>query len=188
MFAGEIPVGSLALLLRRQDQRGRRHGDRLPERDGGVSPGPRRDRLRRRLAVRGVEAPTLLLSGASGTWSVTVPRTLLTKTCTAALADACFNPAAGLVSARVITLAQGAMRTMFWTKMKLVAIGMAATVLSLGGMGLAARAYYGPAEADEPAAGLVSGGAQAEEQLGRPSRQPPQGAAGDASFAHAQRE
>ncbi|HLN33416.1 MAG TPA: sigma-70 family RNA polymerase sigma factor [Gemmataceae bacterium] len=135
-----------------------------------------RDRLRRRLAVRGVEAPTLLLSGASGTWSVMVPRTLLTKTCTAALADACFNPAAGLVSARVITLVQGAMRTMFWTKMKLVAIGMVATVLSLGGMGLAARAFYLPAEVngpgDEPAAGLVPGAAQAEEQQGRPVGQP----------------
>jgi len=144
-----------------------------------------RDRLRRRLAVRGVEAPTLLLSGASGTWSVTVPRTLLTKTCTAALADACFNPAAGLVSARVITLAQGAMRTMFWTKMKLVAIGMVATVLSLGGVGLAARAFYGPMEADGPrdelAAGLVPGAAQAEEQQGRPARPPRPSFASDAS-------
>jgi len=149
-----------------------------------------RDRLRRRLTVRGVEAPTLLLSGAQGTWSVTVPRTLLTKTCTASLADACFNPAAGLVSARVITLAQGAMRTMFWTKTRLVAIGMVATVLSLGGVGLAARAFYGPTAEegprDEPAAGLVPGAAQAEEQQGRPARQPPRpSVAGDARMRKA---
>jgi RNA polymerase sigma factor (sigma-70 family) len=121
-----------------------------------------RQRLRRRLTQRGVEAPTLLLSGAGGAWSTSASRDLLRNTCAAALAKTWLNPASGLVSARVITLAQGAMRTMLWTKVRLALIGMAVAIVGAGGLGVAAHAFSSPGAAEPgemaalaPAAGAV---------------------------------
>lgn len=137
-----------------------------------------RHRLRRRLAQRGVEAPTLLFSEAGAAWTTSASRDLSRKTCEAALAKTGLNPASGLVSARVITLAQGAMRTMLWTKVRLTLIGMAVVILGAGGLGVAASAFSGPGPAEPgetatlaPAAGPDSA-QDPQEPAPRGSRRP----------------
>jgi RNA polymerase sigma factor (sigma-70 family) len=133
-----------------------------------------RQRLRRRLEMRGVEAPSLLLPAAA------VPRALFTQTCNAVLAKSCSNSAAGAVSARVITLVQGAVRTMFWTKMRLAMFWVGIAVLGVGGTGLVARTVYGLGGIDGTETGLTVA-AEGGQALSRGAESSVEGQPGKAS-------
>jgi hypothetical protein len=109
-----------------------------------------RERLRRRLQMRGIDSPTLFASAVvTSNWSASVPPGLLTKTCKAALANSSLKPAAAVVSARVFTLVQGAVRTMFWSKVRLIAVWLGTVVVGMGGAGLTVSSVYGISRIEE---------------------------------------
>jgi RNA polymerase sigma factor (sigma-70 family) len=106
-----------------------------------------RDRLRERLARRGVVVPTALLGIATigESTSAAVSKTLITKTVKAAILFAADRGAAvGAVSMRAASLAEGVIRTMYVTKATI------ASALVLGFFGTAAGvtawgSFAGPA-------------------------------------------
>jgi RNA polymerase sigma factor (sigma-70 family) len=108
-----------------------------------------RERLRKRLTQRGVA----LSAGALAVWltqegaSATVPALLTGSTMRAATEFASGKAVAGVVSARAVTLMEGALRSMFLAKLKTTAaVGILATMTGLG-IGL----WGGrPATADTP--------------------------------------
>ncbi len=110
-----------------------------------------RDRLRGRLSRRGVAGPAGALAVAlDRTGPVAVPADLIASTTLAAgRAAAGGMMTAGIVSARAVTLAEGVVRTMLFTKLKLGAAAIAATcAIAIPG----ALAYQGIGPADGPPA------------------------------------
>ncbi|HMF14410.1 MAG TPA: sigma-70 family RNA polymerase sigma factor, partial [Gemmataceae bacterium] len=94
-----------------------------------------RELLRKRLTRRGVELPAALAALALGpsAASATVPAALVQATHQAAFLFAAGQSTAGLVSAHVLALTRGVIRTMFWNKMRMsVALVL---VLGLAGAG-----------------------------------------------------
>jgi RNA polymerase sigma factor (sigma-70 family) len=138
-----------------------------------------RNRLRRRLTVRGVEAPSLLVPGFGGMWRAAVPRELLKATCNAALAKETWNSSAGPVSARVLTLAQGAMRTMLWTKLRFAMSVVTVGILGVGSAGWAAKAFSSPQAIDPPGAAPVAAAATAPDAPQDQPRPVPRGPRSD---------
>jgi RNA polymerase sigma factor (sigma-70 family) len=110
-----------------------------------------RELLRRRLTRRGLVLTGGLLAAllAEQTAPAAVPAALVNASVEAAMAFAAGNTAAGLVSAKVLTLTQGALNAMLLTKLKVVAALLAAVaVLGLGTGALTYRAVA--AGADDP--------------------------------------
>jgi RNA polymerase sigma factor (sigma-70 family) len=110
-----------------------------------------RERLRGRLTRRGVGlAVGLLVTGLATQSQASVPALLVGTTTRAALASAVGKTTAGIVSARVAELTQGAIQTMFLSKVKTVcAVALAlALVGGVAGFGLRpGKALIGVAEA-----------------------------------------
>jgi hypothetical protein len=134
--------------------------------------------LQERLTRRGVSLTAVLAAvavGANGA-SAAVPRSLVVATAQAATQVAAGQAAAaGLVSTKVTTLAEGVLKTMFMTKVKQGA-GMVILAVALAGTGTATLAYRTMAatpggateapKAQEPAADDAARVAGFVEQLG----------------------
>jgi cytochrome c peroxidase len=97
--------------------------------------------LRARLVRRGLGPAALL---AAATWpaaaSACVPAALASGTLQAAKLVAAGQAVAAVASARVVALAEGVVKTMLLTKIKLAAAALVATALLAGGVSLAMRA------------------------------------------------
>jgi RNA polymerase sigma factor (sigma-70 family) len=109
-----------------------------------------RERLRARLARRGLALSAGLLAGALTTDAAgaVLPAALAAGTLKAALLVAAGRAVAGVVSGRVDALTKGALQTMLWTKVKIVT----ACVLALGALGaVLARQSLGVGSAGGPA-------------------------------------
>ena len=118
-----------------------------------------------------------------------VPPVLAAATAKAATAFAAGSAAAAVVSAKVIALAEGTVKTMLLTKLRaitsvLLAVALAATTMGLGGTALARRALAagqgaagdaaarpeaGPAEEGKPAAKAVPNAGALESADGKPT-------------------
>jgi RNA polymerase sigma factor (sigma-70 family) len=125
-----------------------------------------RERLRRRLVQRGLTLSGALLAAvlSQATAAATVPAALVVTTARAALAISAGKSAAAGTSVAVTSLAEGVLRAMFMTKIKIVC----ATVLTLGllsgGAGWLATPGTGPARAGQELA-------QLERNLGLPGEE-----------------
>ncbi len=98
-----------------------------------------RERLRARLRRRGLELSAGLFATALSTSSASaqVSATLATSTLKAALwLAAGKEPVAGVISAQVAALIQGASKTMFYSKLKVATAVLLAVVLSTAGLGV----------------------------------------------------
>jgi hypothetical protein len=127
-----------------------------------------RELLRQRLTRRGIALSAALaaLTLAPGTASALVPAALVQMTLRAGLQLAAGQAAAGLVSAQVLALTEGVMRTMFWHKMKQAAAILLALGF-LGGVGLFASGQLtGQPGGPDPMA-------QAEDDAPRPATRQP---------------
>ena len=102
-----------------------------------------RDRLRSRLALRGLSAPAILIAAASA--SAAVPPSLLDRTALAAARVAAGRSAAGAATAAAVELSREVARSLFMARIP----GIASAVLAIsvvGGVGGLALARY----LDEP--------------------------------------
>jgi RNA polymerase sigma factor (sigma-70 family) len=116
-----------------------------------------REMLRKRLTRRGIALSAALtaLTLTPASASALVPATLVQSALRAGMLVAAGQSTAGVVSAHVLSLSEGAVRVMFWNKMKQTAAVVFVMCLVGGGFGL----YGGtrPSEApNEPAAGQDS--------------------------------
>jgi RNA polymerase sigma factor (sigma-70 family) len=137
-----------------------------------------RDRLRRRLASRGIALSGVLAASLvdGATASAAVPPMLLDSTVKAALVVAAGGPAASVVSAPVAALAEGVMKTMFLSKLRIVLV--LAVVLAIPAAGGLLYRTPGAAlvvAADPPAKAKPAsddGGAAARKALEQVAAQP----------------
>jgi RNA polymerase sigma factor (sigma-70 family) len=108
-------------------------------------------RLRRRLAQRGVDLTAVLAAAAlaPGDAAASVPKSLVAAAVQAAAPD---GPVAGLVSATVTALVNGANRAMILNQVKMVGVLLLTTVGALGVSVGAATHLDALARADEPPA------------------------------------
>ncbi len=106
-----------------------------------------RQRLRRRLARRGIEltAVPAALSVAQEVGQAAVPAALARATIGFGLSVAAGKPAAAIPS-HIAALAAGVTRAMFWSKAKITVIALLAAVLIAGGGAWAERMFAGPGE------------------------------------------
>jgi RNA polymerase sigma factor (sigma-70 family) len=116
--------------------------------------------LRRRLLRRGVTLSVGMLAGllAQNSLAAATPTALLHSTIRAGVLAAAGASAAGFVSTTATTLAQGTLRTMFMTKLKLAIVCCGALMLTLGvGALVAHRAAAGATDdtATKPSIGGV---------------------------------
>ncbi len=112
-----------------------------------------REQLRARLRRRGLDLSAGLLAAALATNSISaqLPATLTASTLRAALQiGAGRGLAAGAVSANVAALVQGAMPTMFFSKLKIVTLVVLATSICAAGLGAIARRELTDQPADPP--------------------------------------
>jgi RNA polymerase sigma factor (sigma-70 family) len=130
-----------------------------------------RERLRSRLTGRGLALSAGLFTGAFlQNASAAVPAALVDSTVKAAIPFAAGKAATGLVSAAVVALSEGALRTMYWNKLKIAAAALVA--LAILGTGVGSMAHW--ALADRPrAAGQEAGdrGGDAGRRDARPDDQ-----------------
>ncbi len=112
-----------------------------------------RQRLRRRLALRGIQLSALLaaLSLAQSTGKASVPAVLTNATIHFGLLVAAGEPAAGLVPSNVAALAAGVTRAMFLTKAKIATVLIAVSLLVVGSTALAFQTHAG-GQTEAPAA------------------------------------
>jgi RNA polymerase sigma factor (sigma-70 family) len=98
-----------------------------------------RELLRKRLTRRGISLPVALsaLALAPGAVLATVPAALVQTTLRAGLLVAAGESAAAFVSAQVLALSQGVIRTMFWHNVRI----SAAVILALGLVGSGVGLY-----------------------------------------------
>jgi RNA polymerase sigma factor (sigma-70 family) len=135
--------------------------------------------LRRRLERRGLVLTagllTILIAGEAATAGA--PAARVKATAQAAVAVAAGAPAAGLVAPHVSALTEGVLRTMFWTKLKVVtALVLAALVV--GGVGTGTLRYHLARAGDGPrgteAADQAPGG-EADRVAKAPAPEAPRG-------------
>jgi len=109
-----------------------------------------RERLRSRLAGRGLALSAGFLAGSFlQEASAAVPAALVSSTVNAAIPFAAGKAVTGLVSATVVALSEGVLRTMYWTKLKIAAAAVMA--LAIVSTGAGSMAHW--ALADRPQAG-----------------------------------
>jgi RNA polymerase sigma factor (sigma-70 family) len=156
-----------------------------------------RDRLRRRLAARGLapEAGSAALAGLvfgtcadASPLAMSLPLSLVEPTVKAALLVAAHDAAeAGLVSLSAAALAEGVLRTMFLAKLKSVALALSLILLAAGGVaGLGAYGYQVPALAPASLPVAVDPNTSAQESPAEPAaRAEPAQAESDLEKAHA---
>jgi RNA polymerase sigma factor (sigma-70 family) len=111
-----------------------------------------RERLRARLARRGLGLSAGLLAAGLTTDAAATPAALVGLTLKAALLVAEGRPVAAAVSGQVADLTKGAMRAMFWTKIKVVTACAVLMVGALGVGGVLGRQTGRPDPAAEPQA------------------------------------
>jgi hypothetical protein len=109
-----------------------------------------RERLRQRLIARGLTLPCglgaiLILEGAAG---ATVPPALISSTTKAAITVAAGKAATTVVTAKVAALAEGVIRTMFLTKMKIAIVALVLGFIVTGATVLSCRTAA--AQGEEP--------------------------------------
>jgi hypothetical protein len=140
-----------------------------------------RERLRARLTQRGLAlcGGLLTVSVAPDLAAAAVPTTLVDTTLKAALLVAAGKAASGVASAPVAALTQGVLRTMLWTKVKMV-LACAAMVGTLGiGGAVLARQTLQEEPTGQPAAGLQPGKAATPNQAELPGGPIKPGGQGD---------
>ncbi len=112
-----------------------------------------RERLRNRLVRRGVTLSAAALATIQQPVSAAVPQAL-TDAVLHSVHLALAGGAAGSISPTVLSLMEGALRTMFWTKVKFTTVCLLGVALLGGGAGLVAyRVQAGPGEPAEVLAG-----------------------------------
>ena len=147
------------LILCDLEGQGRREAaDRLGVPEGTVASRLARARaaLAKRLARRGIAGAGGALVPPQNGASAGVPAALLASTIRAAALVAGRNAAAGVISAKVVALMQGVMKTMLLSKIKSTAVVLALSAACLLGVGVGAWAYRAPAPAEKVAPGQGS--------------------------------
>jgi hypothetical protein len=149
-----------------QDEAARELGWPLPTFRGRLERG--RERLRARLARRGITLSAALFGGAltHSAASAAVPPTLIVGTVKASLMAAGQKPLeAAVISPQVVALMQGALNAMLMTKMKIATAVLAVVALS----GLTTTVLTQWALADAPSTAAVSAGpaTRVQEEGGR---------------------
>ncbi|MDR3621052.1 MAG: sigma-70 family RNA polymerase sigma factor [Paludisphaera borealis] len=110
-----------------------------------------RERLRSRLARRGLAPASALIWASAESARAAPPPALMESTLRGALRFA-DGKSAGMISAAVAELTQGGLRAMFLHKMRMVAGAVIASLAFATGAGVLARQAAAPGPGDEPAA------------------------------------
>jgi RNA polymerase sigma factor (sigma-70 family) len=124
-----------------------------------------RERLRARLARRGLALSAGLMATALTAEAAATPAALVGLTLKAGLLVAAGRPVAAAASGPVAELTKGAMRTMLWTKIKVVTACALLAVGALGVGGVLGRPTGAAGSADDPA--------EAKPDLQRQAEAPP---------------
>jgi RNA polymerase sigma factor (sigma-70 family) len=128
-----------------------------------------RERLRARLALRGLALSGGVLAALQVRTAEAAPLALVSVIVKAAIPFAAGNAAAGLVSARAAAWTQGVLNAMFLTKLKLVTAVALVMALAAGGAGLltpASQAGARPAQAEREKRPAASAPAQRDGRTG----------------------
>jgi RNA polymerase sigma factor (sigma-70 family) len=134
-----------------------------------------RERLRQRLIRRGL-APTAVLSGAvaGDSWSSPVSAVLADNTLKATLLFSSGKAVGGALSSQAVLLAEGVLRAMFVTKMKIAAVLILTVgVFAAGGVLVHRTLTAAPQAKEQPAPPRQPGAPKAEAVTGAPPRQVP---------------